>query len=283
MGSWEFPLVLFTVFGQWAIGIAAMITLVEYIYPKALNEANTKQIRMGGMAVLPLIAIAMISSVFHLGQPLAAFKSISNLGTAMLSLEILAFSIVGVLALIYSYMWWKTPEKDSRKIVGSTLSIVGLMAVVISSKVYALPARLAWDSWQTIAAFLLTAVILGAVSVAYLLSKAEDENAQKAKKTLGWVIIASVVAIVIVLGAFARTYGLSEEQAAAVAATFSSSIFYVRLILGILLPAALAGVFIANQKSSSYVVSIALVGVVVGELAGRILFYASVMGQYPWF
>ena len=283
MGTWELPLVLFTVFGQWAIGLAIMLTIIEYFFPAIASEANLKQFRIGGMAVLPLVGFGLLFSIFHLGQPLAAYRAILNLGTSKLSLEILSFLIVGILALIYSYMWWKTPEKSSRKIVGATLSIVGLMAIVVSSKVYALPARFAWDSWQTTAAFMFTAILLGAVSVAFLLSKSEDEVGQKAKKILGWIIMAAVVLIVIVLAVFAKTYGVSEEHSTAVAATFASSFFFVRLIFGILLPAALAGLFIANHKSCTNVVALAVLGVFLGELAGRILFYSSVMGQYPWF
>ncbi|MEL1135786.1 DmsC/YnfH family molybdoenzyme membrane anchor subunit [Desulfitobacterium sp. THU1] len=285
METWEFPLVLFTVLGQWAIGLALMITLIEYISPAKGNEASLKQLRIGGMAVLPLVALGLIFSVFHLGQPLSAVKALMNLGTSMLSMEILFFSIVGVLALVYSYMWWKTPEKPLRKAVGAVLSVVGLAAIVVTSKVYTLPARMAWDSWQTTAAFILTAILLGAVSVAFLLNKVEDEASQKAKKVMGWAIIGSVVLIVTVLALFAGTYGASTEQSAAVAATFSSGFFIARMVLGILLPVAFAAVFITGSKKKAYqaVAGVTLVGVVLGEVAGRILFYSSVMGQYPWF
>lgn len=284
MGTWEFPLVLFTVFGQWAVGLAVMLTLIEYFSPAIVNEANIKQLRIGGMAVLPLVGLGLLFATFHLGQPFAAYRAILNLGTSMLSLEIFSFLIVGALALIYSYLWWKTPEKALRKTIGAALSIVGLMAVVVSSKVYSMPARLAWDSWQTTAAFLLTAVLLGAVSVAFLLSKSEEDDAQKAKKVLGWIIMGAVVGIVIVLSSFAQTSGASPEQSAAVAATFGSGFFLIRLIVGILLPVAFAGIFIAGKSKSYYnLAALALAGVVLGEMTGRILFYSSVMGQYPWF
>ncbi|WP_019849095.1 DmsC/YnfH family molybdoenzyme membrane anchor subunit [Desulfitobacterium sp. PCE1] len=283
MGTWEFPLVLFTVLGQWAIGLALTITLVEYMFSSDLDEASLKKLRVGGISVLPLVGLGIIFSVFHLGQPLSAIKAISNLGVSKLSMEILAFVIVGVLALIYSYMWWKTPASSSKKIVGLLLSGVGLIAIVISSKVYALPARLAWNSWQTTAAFVLTALLLGSVSVAFLLSKIEGEAGQKVRRTLGIFVIAAVVLVGLVLGSFAQTYGASAEQSAAVAATFASFFFAVRLMIGILLPMVFAGVFIANQKSSSTFAALTLVGVVLGEVTGRILFYSSVMGQYPWF
>ncbi|HHY26259.1 MAG TPA: dimethyl sulfoxide reductase anchor subunit [Desulfitobacterium dehalogenans] len=283
MGAWEFPLVLFTVLGQWAIGLALTITLVEYMFSSDLDEASLKKLRVGGISVLPLVGLGIIFSVFHLGQPLSAMKAISNLGVSKLSMEILAFVIVGVLALIYSYMWWKTPASSSKKIVGLLLSGVGLIAIVISSKVYALPARLAWNSWQTTAAFVLTALLLGSVSVAFLLSKIEGEAGQKVRRTLGIFVIAAVVLVGLVLGSFAQTYGASAEQSAAVSATFASFFFVVRLMIGILLPMVFAGVFIANQKSSSTLAALTLAGVVFGEVTGRILFYSSVMGQYPWF
>lgn len=285
MGTWEFPLVLFTVLGQWAIGLAFMITIIEYLIPKTINANNEKQLRIGGMVVLPLVALGLIFSVFHLGQPLSAFKALMNLGVAKLSMEILFFGFVGVLALIYSYMWWKTPNNTSRKIVGAALSLVGIAAIVVSSKVYSLPGRPAWNSWQTTAAFLLTALLLGAVTVAFLLSKSEDNEGQKAKKLLGWIIIASVILIGVVLTSFAKTFGASQEQSTAVAATFASSFFLVRLVLGILLPVVLAGLFIINNnsKSASSLAAVAMVGVFVGEIAGRVLFYSSVMSQYPWF
>ena len=197
------------------------------------------------------------------------------------SMEILSFLIVSFLAFIYSYLWWKIPEKASRKIMGLGLSIVGLIAVVISGQVYTLPARLAWDTWQTTAGFILTAFILGAVSVAFLLSRVEDEGGQKAKKALGWIIMGSVVCILVAIASFAQTYGASEEQTAAIAATFSSHFFLTRLILGLLLPITFAGLLIAGGKNRyrHTVAAITLAGVVFGEVAGRILFYSSEIGR----
>mgnify|MGYP000023240745 CR=1 FL=1 len=283
MGTWEFPLVLFTVLGQWAIGIALVITMIEYFFSTTINEVAIKRLRVGGIAVLPLVALSLLASLFHLGQPLSAIKAISNIGVSMLSMEILTFMIVGVLALLYSYMWWKTPTRAARKPVGLALSVVGLVAVVISSRVYALPARFAWNSWETTAAFVITLLLLGSVSVAFLLSKIEGEAAQKLRKCLGILIIGSVVFIGLTLGSFAQSYGASAEQSAAVIATFASSFFIVRLLIGILLPMVFAGVFMASQRPCRTVAAITLGGVVVGEITGRILFYSSVMGQYPWF
>lgn len=283
MGTWEFPLVLFTVLGQWAIGIALVITMIEYFFSTTINEVAIKRLRVGGIAVLPLVALSLLASLFHLGQPLSAIKAIRNIGVSMLSMEILTFMIVGVLALLYSYMWWKTPTRAARKPVGLALSVVGLVAVVISSRVYALPARFAWNSWETTAAFVITLLLLGSVSVAFLLSKIEGEAAQKLRKCLGILIIGSVVFIGLTLGSFAQSYGASAEQSAAVIATFASSFFIVRLLIGILLPMVFAGVFMASQRPCRTVAAITLGGVVVGEITGRILFYSSVMGQYPWF
>jgi anaerobic dimethyl sulfoxide reductase subunit C len=284
MNTWEFPLVLFTVIGQWAIGLALMITLIEVLTQATSTETSLKQVRIGGMLVFPLTFIALLCSIFHLGQPLSALRALSHLGVSQLSMEILFFTIVAVLALVYSLMWWKTPNNISKTIVGGIFSIVGVVAVVVSSNVYTLPARLSWDSWQTSAAFLLTAVLLGAVTLTFLLRKSEEKTSLKAKKILGYMILASAFLIVIVLSAFAQTSGASHEQTVAVANTFASIFFPIRLLLGILLPVAFASLLIANKiKSCTTFSALTLAGVLVGEVAGRILFYSAVMSQAPWF
>jgi len=61
MGTWEFPLVLFTVLGQWAIGLALMLTLIEYFYPAVVNEAAKKQFRLGGMVAFLHISLRSTS------------------------------------------------------------------------------------------------------------------------------------------------------------------------------------------------------------------------------
>ena len=257
-----------------------MIALIESLHPDIAKQQAQKSIRYGGIAIFPVIVLALLFSLFHLGKPLHAFKAIFNLGNAMLSLEILAFIIIGALALVYSYMWWKAPDNRLRRPIGWMLSIAGFIGIVISANVYTLPARLAWDSWETVAAFLTTTILLGSVTVASLLAGVEEQ--QKAQRTLGIVVLAGVVGSVAILAGIASMYGDSPEQSAFVVGTFASGMFFMRLLGSLALPAA-AAVSLFGKQPSKALLKVTLVAVVLGELIGRILFYSATMGQAPWF
>ncbi|XWX62596.1 DmsC/YnfH family molybdoenzyme membrane anchor subunit [Desulfitobacterium sp. AusDCA] len=56
---------------------------------------------------------------------------------------------------------------------------MGIAAIIVSSKIYALQARPSWNSWQTTGFFIFTVVLLGTTTVAFLLSETEDEASQK--------------------------------------------------------------------------------------------------------
>ncbi len=282
MESVQLPLVLFTVFSQVAVGLVLMLTIQDYVFPAAVKEGSSKRFRFAGISVVFLVAISVIFSLFHLGKPLHAFKSFMNLGTSTLSLEILAMFVVGIIALFYSFLWWKSPNGALRKVVGLVLSICGIAAVTISSRAYALPSKPSWDSWQTTAAFLLTAVLIGAVILSFLLYSYENESAVRAKKFFAIITIIAVIAIIAVMASFASTYGASVEQSDAVVATFSSVWFYIRLGVGLILPVIAAVALYFTKKVNFGIVACALLAVIIGEIIGRALFYYSAMGQTPF-
>lgn len=284
MDHFEIPLVLFTIMGQWAVGTALILAMADLFLVKYSPDKH-QGLRIGGMLVLPLCALAIIFSIFHLGQPLTAYKALGNLGTSWLSREILAFVFLGISALAYSYVWWKNPEKESaRKGLGVVTGIIGLVAVVISANVYTLPAHATWNNWQTTASFLLSAFFLGSLTILALLSAYNKEVNLKARKTLAGVTIISLVGLVITLAAFAGGYGASSEQTAAVGLVVSSSLFWFRILCGLVVPGALAFSLLGGVKeiSKGLTVSVLLIAVL-GELSGRALFYYSVMAQQPWF
>lgn len=76
---------------------------------------------------------------------------------------------------------------------------------------------------------------------------------------------------------------MSGEQANAVLLTFSSSLFWVRTLFSLVLPGAVALKMLSGAKvAPKTLVSVTLIGAVLGELSGRALFYYSVMSQNPF-
>lgn len=274
MATWETPLVLFTVLTQWAIGIALMIFIAEIFMAKCLEGDKLKKFRIAGMAIFPIVALGLICSVFHLGQPFKAATALSNLGTAALSAEILSFSIVAVLALVYSFVWFKKSDNAGlRKITGGILVIAGIVALVATANVYALPAHDSWNNWTTLASFALTAVAIGSITMVSVLAKVED--AQCCVKVFSIIALVAVAAIVVVFGSY---LGLLDD--AILVNMISSPIFIIRVLAGIFASAMFVALAMFGKKNLVYA---GLVCIILGELCGRILFYSSTISLYPWF
>lgn len=287
MSHWELPLVFFTVLSQWAVGLVATLTAIEYFSPTAENDDGLKSLRLPGMAVFPLAGLALLLSLAHLGDVIGAVYAVTNLGTSWLSREVLLFAAFGFVSLVYSYTWWKTPTiKKQRRWLGLIATVIGALGVLTTAQVYLLPARLAWNSWQTIAAFIGSAFVLGSITVstALVYSNRDIDRLSLTFRTLGWTLGSSLCLIAVVLASFAQSYSASVEHTRAVLATVSSGMFWFRLIAGIMIPGWLALQLVSKEQKlvRGYALT-ALVLTVMGELSGRALFYYSVMHQQPWF
>ncbi len=283
MNHFEIPLVLFTITAQLAVGIALILVITDLFLVKYSPDGH-QGLRIGGMLVLPLCALAVLFSIFHLGQPLAAYKALGNLGNSWLSREILATILLGISALAYSFIWWKSPEKESaRKGLGIITAVIGLVTVVISAKIYTMPAHETWNNWQTMASFILSSFFLGSLTILVLLNSYSNKTEQKAKKTLAGITIIALIGLVITLSAFTAGYGASAEQTTAVGLVVSSSLFWFRIFCGLIVPGAIAFSLLGEIELSRGILVAGLLIAVLGELSGRALFYYSVMGQQPWF
>ena len=96
--SFEFPLVIFTVFTQLGVGVALFAWWDMLVTPE---EAHTKTVRMRvWFCAFVASFVGLAASLFHLGHPLAAYKALYNLGDSWLSREGLIFGCFCGLAFI---------------------------------------------------------------------------------------------------------------------------------------------------------------------------------------
>jgi len=165
MTNWELPLVLFTVLSQAAVGAIVFSAVLE---PQVAPEhgQTRRALRMAGAIAFPLLVVSLIASLFHLGQPLVAFRALRHVGSAWLSREILFFGITTVLSAVYGHMCYH--NKEGRNAFGYLTGFMGLISVWSSAMVYALPARAVWSPVLNTLAFFGTAALLGALVVAVL-------------------------------------------------------------------------------------------------------------------
>lgn len=278
MGHWEWPLVLFTVLGQTSVGIIFCLWLLSSRRKKeGLTDSDKYNSFMKNSIILSgvLLIVALLSSLFHLGEPLAAYRALTHLSTSWLSREILLFGFTFV-AWVYLAYASRKPGSDLTGILAIT-SVLGLLGVISSALIYTLPRVPAWNNLGPIFFFLLTTLILGALAVLVLGRDALEskENNRMTNWALGSVFAACLLYLL-----YFSFLKVTPEGAATAQFLLQSPIFWVRALVGWIIPLALL-FMMGRQKGAqpqSTLIILALTCGVVGEILGRGLFYLSAIG-----
>lgn len=284
MTNWELPLVLFTVVSQAAVGAIIFSAVLEsQVAPE--NHGTRRGLRMAGAMAFPLLLVALVFSIFHLGQPFAAFRALGNFGTSWLSREIWFFLILTVLTAVYSYYCYVNQNEPFRKAMGYLAGVVGLMGVVSSAMVYALPARAAWTPAGNILAFLGTTALLGSLVVAVGVRRftADGGENDMAMRASGWAAVVGALLTVVSLVVVGAMGGTDPAVMKSVGLMLSSGLFWVQLLLGLMLPFAVAAAMIVKAREVTVrAAALGLGAALLGGLAGRVLFYVSALGPSLW-
>lgn len=202
----EWPLVLFTLTVQFAVGLH-LVLLSTGGPPGAGSPAErpTPWTQDPYLWVGGLMAGALTISLLHLGSPLGAFHSLANLETSWLSREILA--LLAFLGLWASGYWFGRRPGSAPRIARGlawATALAGIGLIGIMARIYMIPARPLWDHWLTGASFLLTTLSLGAVAgAAYLehLRRSETGPTAASPRTLSALAVAGLAASLAQAGA----------------------------------------------------------------------------------
>lgn len=268
MGSWEWPLILFTVLGQVSVG---MLFVLWWLNRDALNDQLFKR----GILVSGIFLVAaLLASLSHLGHPEAAYRAIMHLGSSWLSREILLFILTFAGWL---YLFWGSRHNAGKSRMPLLLtSLLGLLGIISSAMIYVLPRVPAWNNVSPAFSFLMTAGLLGTLVILVLGDKGLGQG--QTKSLLQWsiaCIVLSILGFVIYLSSIHTT----QEGAATVRYLLANPLFWVRVLMGWLAPLALLiwGIK-AKQGFSANLLYLAVGFVGIGELLGRALFYLSAVG-----
>lgn len=263
MGEW--PLILFTVLSQLAVGAACTLWLLETL-GKPLKAEKVKPLVGSLVAVL---GGGLLISLLHLGHPLLAFRAITNLGSSWLSREVVLFSITLVMLVLY-YLKVSDADPNGRKGVGGLASLVALLALIASALVYTLPARTAWGNLYTTFFFITTAAILGPMYVSFFLSRKGDSPFNPAP-WVGTTALISGIGFMLYLSMLLK--GTPESYQTALNLLGSAS-FWARALLNWLLPAViLLNAYLKKTKVNQGTLAALFLLVLIGEVLGRELFY----------
>jgi anaerobic dimethyl sulfoxide reductase subunit C (anchor subunit) len=282
-----------------SVGAFVILGLVNWYALSKTDEKNANEMSDRALlAIGPVLVLGMLASFLHLGNPINAYRAISNLDSSWLSREILFTLLFVATGAVFALMQWrKVGSFQLRRIIALVAAAFGIVLVYSMANVYMLAAEPSWNSIATPITFYITTFLLGglALGVAFVLNyyylKSKDRadigiQSDLLRTTLKWIAVGSIVLLgvqLIVVPLYVSQ--LSGGNAAAVESaslltTEYGWVFLLRLVF-VVLGAGLFGIFLyrnallnKERMMASGVVS-AFAFVLVAEVLGRVLFYAT--------
>jgi len=297
----EWALIAFTILSQMSVGAFVVLGLVHFFAARKAGEAEADRLSDRALLAMgPVVVLALVVSLFHLGNPLNAYRAVANIGQSWLSREILASVLFAATGGLFALMQWrKIGAFALRSVIAGIAAIIGLVLVYSMAMVYQLPLQPAWNTIGTPIAFFTTTLLLGVLALgaafvanyAYVRRQAPDcaeRQCELLRGALRWFAVAAVVlmGIEIVVAPLQVAYlAAAPVEAARASAAMMFQDFGLVLMLRLVLVfvgAGLLGVFLyrnavsPGRENVMGSVTYAAFGLVlVSEVLGRFLFYAA--------
>lgn len=268
MQNIELPLVLFTVLSQAAVGMALLLVVrscgcaggacaaTPTIAGTAGTGGNAPGNRTEWLTATIVMGVALLASLFHLGHPEGAVRTMAHLEKAWLSREILAFGAFAALLAVAT-----VTGKAGAGLRGAA-ALVGLAALYTSGMTYAPPAMPALHNAVPLGFFLLSALLLGASFGSWFAS----EGSQPMLRAVLLGSLAAALAVYVIVPCVWASGGTVMQMTAR--AWLASPLYWARLVLGIVVPLV---VMIRSPRIPRWMGPLVLLG----ELAGRAVFFGA--------
>jgi anaerobic dimethyl sulfoxide reductase subunit C (anchor subunit) len=285
----EWPLVVFTILGQTAVGafwLAGMPLAFRGRSGIGTGGVSLGFAVYGGITIL--LGLAAAASFLHLARPWRAVLALSNLRRSWLSREILGEIVFWFLTANLAFLEWITPGCASRSLVlrAAVLAagLAGFAFLYGMARLYMLDTVPAWRGLHTPASFFVSAFLLGGLGAAvYLdwLAGRGPGNAGPSFRFLPPVALAAAVAGMAVTVLLAPRFGVfgSKVQTPRMPAARGLKALYA--IRGLLLAGAGAAVLLdwirldAEPPAGPRILLWAAAAAgLAAEAFGRFLFYA---------
>lgn len=275
MGSgWhEWPLMIFTVFGQCVVG--GFIVLALALMKGGLRPDAQQRVVACMLGLWVLMGIGFIASMLHLGSPMRAFNSLNRIGASALSNEIasgsLFFAVGGIGWLMATLKKMPSALRILWLIVTMVLGVVFVwMMVRVYNTIDTIPT---WYSLWTPLGFFLT-LFLGGPLLGYLLLRAAGVDGWAMRLLPAISIFALVVSAIMAVmqGTELATIHSSVQQASALVPDYGSLMAWRIAALALALCCWVVPQ-VKGYQPAVPLLSVAFILLLVGELIGRGVFY----------
>lgn len=301
MNTREWALILFTLLAQMSVGAFIGLGVIYFFVKRKAGEEQADRFSDRALlAIWPVMGLGLLASLLHLGNPLNAYRAVTNLDTSWLSREVLFGLLFAALGFAFAILQWrKIGSPALRNILAVIAAIFGVLLVFSMAMVYMLPTIPSWNTVVTPLSFFTTTLMLGALAlgaafvVNYAYIQKKDPGCQEAqcsllRGTMRWIAIVIVVLVGVQL-VMVPLYVASLAASGSPAALASTGMLIgkfglvsaLRLIL-VFVGAGVFGVFLyqnalspGQEKIMANYAYGAFALVFVAEILGRFLFYAT--------
>lgn len=258
----QLSLVVFTVLGQAAAGIAVVQYLSLFLDSRNSQESTTRIYLM----MLVILGIAGVASLIHLGQPLRAINVLDGLAHGSpLSWEIITVALFGAGGFLVSALHFFRHPKAGNSFLALITALSGQLMVYAMSRVYNLHTVDVWFSIWTPVQFFVTSLLLGLV-LTIALKTLSGSVPQWLKLSVFFALVITFMTTSLITQFLGSLPGMTNALA-------DNALMLVRvglLMLGSLL---LVTPMIRNIPISNGIIAVGMACLVISELTGRTIFY----------
>ncbi|HBW3608164.1 TPA: dimethyl sulfoxide reductase anchor subunit [Klebsiella pneumoniae] len=272
-GWHEWPLMVFTVFGQCVVG--GFIVLALALMTGKLSREQELRVVGSMFGLWVLMGIGFIASTMHLGSPLRAFNSLNRMGASSLSNEIASgaiFFAVGGIGWLLAVC--KKLPAGLRSLWLVVTMVLGVIFVWMMVRVYnTIDTVPTWYTVWTPLSFFLT-LFIGGPLLGYLLLRVAGVDGWALRLLPVVSLLALLVSIMVVVmqGSELATIRSSVQQASALVPDYGLLMAW-RVVLLALALACWCVPQIRGRKPGVSLLGLAFVLILAGEMIGRGVFY----------
>jgi len=296
----EWALPVYTILMQLTVGAFAVLWLIRHLAGSKFSAQDIDRIIRNPILVIAFtVVVAMGGAHFHLSKPFHSFLAVLNFKSSWLSREII-FSIlffqttISVLYLTY----FQTHRRNLITGLGWLAILFGVILVYCMARIYLIPTQVAWNSTSVIVSFYATTLLLGIMAIACLMvldlkfaeiTKADDVElrSQVIRNTCAGLTTLTVTLVILSLGIiYVQIHQLANGDPIArtslnLLVNLYLPLFLMRLVFLISASSSLVYAVVKMYKmqttpqSLMTPVYLSCLMILVGEIIGRFLFYAT--------
>ncbi|HFI5889714.1 TPA: dimethyl sulfoxide reductase anchor subunit family protein [Escherichia coli] len=271
----ELPLVFFTVLMQAVAGSFILLWLIKLI-PAAQLQTSGQQFSLAIFSLWPLLALAGLAALTHLGQPLRALNVLFGLKhLSPMSLEIVMVLIFSLLGLSTSFLLLKK-VKGAPLLLCAVLAALAAIGVLFAiANVYFLPTVSLWSTPWTVINFVFSGILSGSLLSALLLYAFRNRNGSSTSFIYIMKPIWGAVLFLFILFSCGYLFTLNGEISAI--PVWLKAIQVIRILL--LASAFLCCLLMNLSTQITGKLAAVTTAVIIAELLGRVFFYELILLQ----